>query len=100
MQVTERYVRFKPDNLGVVICSHVRDNVRPILLVTRYDDGDWAFSCGHEDHRDDETEYVLVGVGHLTNRDSTLDAVSDLAKGYSAERESVGGSWTRYPDPA
>ena len=93
-------VEFAPDNLGVVVCSHVRDNLRPILLVTHYDDGAWAFSCGSMDHKDDDSEYALVGVGHLTDRDRTLNAVSDLAQGYSAERESVGGLWARYPDAA
>jgi len=93
-------LEFTPDNLGVVVCSHVRDNLRPILLVTHYDDGDWAFTCGRMDHKDDDSEYTQVGVGHLTNRDRTLNAISGLARGYSAERESVGGRWMRYPDPA
>lgn len=91
-------MQFTPSNLGVVICSHVRDYLRPVLLVTHYDDGDWSFTCGQTDHRDDDSEYVLVGVGHLTDRDTTLDSLSDLARGYSAERNSIGAPWTRYPD--
>lgn len=91
--------RFTPD-LGVVVCNHVRDNLRPILLITRYDDGDWVFTCGSADHADNDSEYTLVGVGHLTGRDMTLDGIADLAQGYSAERVSIGGPWTRFPDPA
>lgn len=91
---------FAPRTLGVVVCSHVRDNLRPILMATHYEDGDWAFSCGRTDHRDEDAEYTLVGVGHLTDRDGTLDSVSDLAPGYSADRDSMTGPWRRYPDPA
>ena len=91
---------FAPRNLGVVVCSHIRDDLRPILLVTHYEDGDWAFTCGNADHGDDESEYVLVGIGHLTDRDKTLDSISDLERGYSAERESIAGPWRRYPDAA
>ena len=58
-------MKFSQGNLGVVVCSHVRDNLRPVLLATHYDDGDWAFTCGQADHAEEEDEYSLVGVGHL-----------------------------------
>ncbi|MDB6014610.1 MAG: hypothetical protein JWL65_6860 [Gammaproteobacteria bacterium] len=92
-------MKFAPKNLGVVVCSHVRDNLRPVLLATHYADGDWAFTCGKTDHGDEECEYTLVGVGHLTERDTTLDGIADLERGYSAERESVTDGWKRYIDP-
>jgi hypothetical protein len=46
---------FSRDNFGVFVCSHVRDNLRPIALIARYLDGDWAFTCGQTDHEDDDS---------------------------------------------
>jgi len=90
---------FSPNNLGVIVCNHVRDNLRPVLLATHYEDGDWAFTCGESDHSDDSDDYTLVGVGHLTERDPSLNRISDLERGFCAERKSIGGDWRRSLDP-
>ncbi len=84
--------RFGPDNLGVYVCSHVFANERPVLLVS-HADGDWQFLCGVAHESFDGPHHV--GVGHLIGRDSTLEAVADLAIDGTAERATVAGEWVR-----
>lgn len=93
-------MKFSPNNLGVVVCSHVRDNTRAVLMATHYADGDWAFTCGQTDHSDAPDEYTLVGVGHLTQHDPSLHSISNLERGHSAERISICDSWEQYEDAA
>jgi len=78
-----------PDNLAVFVCPHVFENTRPILYVCR-EDGDWQFLCGENDH--DEKGHV-VGVGHLTERDPTLNELAELKPDWEAERKHVGDQW-------
>jgi len=78
-------------NMGVFVCPHIFKNSRPILLVV-HEDGDWQCLCGQDDHNVDAH---LVGIGHLIERDSTLDKLSDLLDGWEAERVSLKGEWLR-----
>ncbi|WP_370248909.1 hypothetical protein [Nocardioides sp.] len=75
------------------VCLHVFDGRMPVMLVTR-PDGDWCALCG-DDHPDDAGQYRVVGLGHVIQQDPTLADVLDLAAGEEAEREIVGGPWTR-----
>lgn len=88
-------MEFSPPNLGVIICSHVYDASRPILLVTHDDEG-WNFACGHHDHRGAE-DFHVAGVGHLIERDPSINQCADLPVGHLAERASVDSRWTRNP---
>jgi len=74
------------------VCSHVFDDTSPVLLVVR-EEGDWMFLCGAE-HPPDE-EYRVVGINHLTSRDSLLCEVIDLPDNSEAERAEVGAPWIR-----
>ena len=57
------------------VCSHVFENRRPVLLVSRVD-GDWQLLCGQA-HATKETPH-LVGLNHLLERDPSLQELSDL----------------------
>ena len=81
--------KIEPDNLGVYVCPHVFEDTRPILYVCRAD-GDWQFLCGGDDHDD---ECHLVGVGHLTERDPTLNELAGLKPNWEVEREGVDAKW-------
>lgn len=74
------------------VCDHVFTTAKPILFVS-HEDGDWQFLCGGV-HAEDETPRV-VGSNHLLERDPTLLEVLALPFGWIAEREAVGGDWTR-----
>ena len=90
-------MKFEPRNLRTIICKHIFHEQRPVLLVEHDKDGDWSFMCGFTDHSTDtaDGEYFVVGVGHLTDGDPTLDEISDLAPGWLAERREVGADWER-----
>ena len=83
---------FAPNNLAVYICSHVFNATRPVLLVA-HEQGDFMFMCGAADHESKDTH--VVGVGHLVERDPTLNECADLPEGFEAERSAVGNSWLR-----
>ena len=74
------------------VCSHVFDETRPALFVSRAE-GDWQLLCGGE-HEHAEVPRV-IGLQHLLNRDSTLLELQDLAPDWEAERTQVGASWHR-----
>lgn len=57
---------------------------------------DWVVLCGAT-HTDDPSEYLLVGLGHLLESDSTLLGAIDLPIGWEAERESWGAYWKKSP---
>jgi hypothetical protein len=89
---------FATRSLKCYVCCHVFQDTRPILLVAR-EQGDWMFLCGRADHA--SGGYRVVGVGHLTDRDSTLHQCADLPDDHEAERSAVGASWIRTPiDPS
>ncbi|WP_152565180.1 MULTISPECIES: hypothetical protein [Methylobacter] len=81
-------MKFNSD-LGVFVCPHVFKATRPILLVV-HEDGDWQCLCGGNDHSDDGH---LVGIGHLVERDPSLDELVDLPDGWEAERHSPEQPW-------
>jgi len=83
---------FAQRNLAAYVCNHVFEDTRPILLVV-HEEGDWMFLCGDSDH--DLGDCRVVGVGHLVDRDPSLDVCADLPKGFEAERSAVGELWLR-----
>jgi hypothetical protein len=73
------------------VCSHVFEDSKPILLVSR-EDGDWQLLCGHA-HDDNERPHV-VGLNHLLERDPTLIDIASLQPEWEAERTSPAMPWT------
>jgi len=75
------------------VCIHVFDQSRPVLLVSR-EDGDWCFLCG-DLHADSADYYRVVGLGHVVERDPSLNSILDLSPNEEAERVAVGERWIR-----
>ena len=90
-------MEFSPSNLGVIVCSHVLEASRPILLVAHDADG-WNFACGQRDHAGAD-DFHVVGVGHLIERDASVNDCASLPVGLIAERVSVDSPWIRRQDP-
>ncbi len=84
--------------MGAIICSHVLDASRPILLVAHDQDG-WNFACGCTDH-DGADDFYYVHVAHLATRDPSLVECADLETGHVAERASPVDAWVRQHIPA
>ncbi len=78
--------------LATFICSHIFRATHPVLLVAR-EQGDWMFLCGGTNHGDDD--YHVVGRNHLLEADVSLYEVLNLDNDCEAERDFVGGPWTR-----
>lgn len=64
---------------------------KPILRVIHDNDGDWQFLTGNQMPEDAK----LVALQQMTIKDKTLNEVFDLEYGEEAEREFIGGKWTR-----
>lgn len=77
------------------LCIEVFENKKPILLVSRAE-GDWCFLCG-EDHPDDPQAYRVVGIGHVLERDPSLELIEDLPSDWEAERLFISAPWERRP---
>ena len=84
--------KFGSDNLTAFICSHVFENTKPILFVC-HEGGDWQFLCGGN-HDVNELPKVVC-IGHLLERDSTLNEVADLPVDWEAERTATGEQWVK-----
>lgn len=82
--------------LATIICNHVRNGERPVLLATRTDEL-ICFLCGMDDHADSADAFSIVGAGHLLERDSTISEVLDLSLGEEAERANIKSRWVRGP---
>ena len=78
-----------------LVCLHVFDHKRPVLLVVN--DDRWMFLCGMDDHLEHHSEYKIVGFGHLIQSDPSLHEVTNLKPGSEAERGWVGDTWIRRP---
>lgn len=76
---------------GIFCCPHVFRDERPVLFVVRDPDGYWQFLCGQED--EDFAHGHHVDVGHLLDRDPTLEKMADLEIATGARRTAIGAEW-------
>ncbi len=81
----------EPKNLGIFTTRQWIELGKPILRVVHDSDGDWQFLTG--DQMPDDVK--LVALEQMVIKDRTLNDVFDLDYGEEAEREFVGGQWTR-----
>jgi hypothetical protein len=79
------------DAAPAFICPHVIGG-HPVLLVSKAD-GDWQLACGalHEDAEG----WSIAHLGHLLDSDPSLEEILDMHDDFEAERDVVGGRWTR-----
>jgi len=84
-------MKFRHD-YGVYVCPHVFAHESPVLDALRDPDGYWQFFCG--DPKCPETsEPKLIGVGHLIEKDETINEVTCLEASTYAERTSINAPW-------
>lgn len=81
----------EPKNLATFTTRQWLEEQKPILRVVHDNDGDWQFLTGDQMPED----IKIVALEQLIKRDNTLNEVFDLEYGEEAEREFVGGEWTR-----
>jgi Domain of unknown function (DUF4262) len=78
-------------NLGVFTTRQWLELNKPILRVVHDNDGDWQFLTGDQMPED----VRLVAIEQMTIKDKTLNDIFNLDYGEQAEREYIGGHWTR-----
>ena len=78
-------------NLGIFTTRQWLELDKPILRVIHDSDGDWQFLTGDQLPED----IKIVALEELVKRDNTLNEVFDLEYGEVAERDLIGGQWTR-----
>jgi hypothetical protein len=78
---------------GAQACSHVLEEDRPILLVSREADGEVLAVCGGED--DSAATTRSVPLDKLLSLDSSLADLADMPDGWVALRESPDHAWAR-----
>lgn len=78
---------------GAQTCSHVLEEGRPILLLSREADGEVLALCGGED--DAPSAFRSLPLDRLLGLDSSLMDLADLPDGWAAVRESDGQDWVR-----
>ena len=90
----DRNAEFKfnePKNLTTFTTRQWLEECKPILRVVHDNDGDWQFLTGDQMPED----IKIVALEELIKRDKTLNEVFDLEYGEEAERNFIGGQWTR-----
>lgn len=78
-------------NLAIFTTRQWLEKDKPILRIVHDHNGDWQFLPGDQIPSD----VRIVALEQMTLRDNTLNEVFDLNYGERAEREFIGGPWTR-----
>ena len=78
---------------GASTCSHVDDDDRSILLVSRELDGEVLAVCGGEDDSPETTRDISLD--RLLDLDPSLIPLADMPDGWVAMRESPDTDWVR-----
>jgi hypothetical protein len=82
----------EPKDLAVFTTKQWLELREPVLRVNHCRDGDWEFQTA----RFQENDIIIVCLEHMIAADTTLNEVFNLDYGEGAQREYVGGEWTRY----
>lgn len=78
---------------GTRTCSHVLEEDRPVLLVSRETNGEVLALCGGDN--DSSTTLKDVQLSRLLDQDPTLGLLADLPDGWVALRETADDDWVR-----
>ena len=81
-----------PENVAAISTVQVFRQGFPILQVSHDYGGDWQVLCGTTS---DVRDGIVVCLGCAYQRDKTIGELADLAPGWIAWRDYVGGPWQR-----
>jgi hypothetical protein len=81
--------------IATVVCPHVLTNERPVRLLIHHGDGTWQATCGQRDHAEDCSDFEVVGINHLFERQPDMTALATLPPNYISDWSD--GRWTVSP---
>ena len=80
------------DNYGVYVCPHIFKKESPVLVSIRDPEGYWQFFCEDENCPEKSVPH-LIGVGHLTQSDPIIHALTCLKSSSFAQRIHANANW-------
>src|SRR5262249_44793827 len=83
-----------PPNLAVFTTRKICEATRPILLVSRDDEGSWQFLTGEPVTASD---LLIIGLGEAFALDASLGELGNLQPGWQARRDQPGSPWQPTP---
>jgi hypothetical protein len=69
-----------------VVCPHVFSHERTVKILIHHQDGTWQAACGERDHASDCSDFAVVGLDHLLERQPDLVGLEQLPADHFAER--------------
>ena len=81
-----------------IVCAHVFRNERLVKVVIHHSDGVWQLVCGEHDHPEDCSDFEVVGLEHLIERQPNLSSLADLQSGWLAEWTSDAWTFSAHDD--
>jgi len=94
VEIMENWPFDQEENVAAITTRQVLREGHAVLRVVHYsDDHSWAFTCGTTD---DPADGLVVGMGCIVEKDTTLLSIADLPPGWGACREAPGLPWERY----
>lgn len=83
-----------PPDTAAFTTKRIAFEDHPVLLVVHDADGSWQFLDGQDVTQGD---VALVHLAHVVGANLAVTELADLPKGWEAERQAEGGTWTRRP---
>jgi len=81
-----------------VVCPHILSHQRDVRLFIHHADGVWQATCGERDHVEDCSDFEVIGLNHLLDRQGELAAFQTLPLAHIAERREEGWSVSRFDE--
>ena len=71
--------------IRAIVCGHIFRNERQVKIVVRHSDGEWQLVCGEHDHPQDCSDFEVIGLEHLVERQPNIVKTGELRPGWMAE---------------
>ena len=73
-----------------VVCPHVFANERPVRVFIHHYDESWQAVCGEQAHKEDCSDFRLVGLNPITERQPELQQFEAMTTSVMAEHTLAG----------
>ena len=68
-----------------IACPHVLTSERPVHALVHHEDGTWQATCGARDHAHDCSDFDVICLEHLLERQPNLIAATSMQPNFVAE---------------